>query len=363
MEKVKERSREAEPRLDGYDSSLLYKIELSRKRREGKVLLRAQDIPWELGRQGYGRTYCNFLNWDQLATPGWNINRTQQQTFGRGKHTHRGGGRVLYCLEGKGRTINNGINLDWEKGDVELLPVTRTENSHEHFNLDPGKPCGMLVLMFTPFMDATANETRQEKDAPDWKGVREQKLYRPEDFVPDQALLEGYPLDFDGPPETLLDDLYLRRNRWREYMSKARWIIKEKDQRTETNRMGLYRWFIHPSFDDVAFKAILFWTHEIPPGSCSGKQKLQGGRIHFVIEGHGHSIVNGIRYDWGPEDLIMTPVIAGGVVVQHFNSDPGQPAKLACAEPNWYEILGMDMAAGFEQLEDCPEWKASRRSK
>ncbi|MBI4332663.1 MAG: hypothetical protein HY673_15445 [Chloroflexi bacterium] len=361
MEKMIERSREAEPVLDSYDAGLKWRIEMSRKRKEGKVLLRAQDTPWVLTRQGYGRKYCNTNNWDQLAVSGWTISRTNEQNYRRGKHTHRGGGRLLFCMEGRGRTINNNVNLDWEKGDVELLPVTRTENSHEHFNLDSGKPCGLLVLMFWPFMEATANETRQISNAPDWKGDRKEELYRPQDFVPEQAYLEGYPIQFDGPPTSLLDDLFLRRNRWRDYMSRARWIIKQKDQPVETNRMGLYRWYIHPSFDNVAMKAILFWTHEIPAGSCSGKQKFQGGRIHFVVEGHGYSVINGVRYDWGPEDLILSPVIAGGVVVQHFNADPAHPARLACAEPNWYEILGMDMASGFEQLEDCPEWKPPQK--
>ncbi|MBI4333075.1 MAG: hypothetical protein HY673_17560 [Chloroflexi bacterium] len=362
MERVTERSREAEPGLDRYDANMLFKIEMSRQRAEGKVLLRAQDIPMQLSRHSYSRNYCNSTSWHELAAPGWTINRGNRQNFPGGKHTHRGGGRLIYCLEGKGRTINNDVNLDWEKGDVELLPVTRTENSHQHFNLDTGKPCGLLVFMFWPFMEATANETRQVTDAPDWKGDRREDLYRPRDFVPEQALLEGASISFKGPPTNLLDDLFLRRNQWREYMSKARWIIKEKDQSVETNRMGIYRWYIHPSFDDVAMKSVLFWTHEIPPGSCSGKQKFQGGRVHFVIEGHGYSMINGVRYNWGPEDLVLSPIIAGGVVVQHFNSNTAHPARLACAEPNWYDILGLDMASGFEQLEECPEWEASQKS-
>ena len=38
-----------------------------------------------------------------------------------------------------------------------------------------------------------------------------------------------------------------------------------EDQPLEVNRMGAYRWYIPPSFDDVVYKAILFWTQEIPP--------------------------------------------------------------------------------------------------
>ncbi|MBI4332743.1 MAG: hypothetical protein HY673_15845 [Chloroflexi bacterium] len=361
MERLKERDREAEPGMDQYDANLLFKIEKSRQREQGKVLLRAQEIPWRQSRHGYGRRYCDSGNWDQICAPGWCVSRTNQQKMARGRHTHRGGGRLLFCLEGKGRTVNNGVNLDWEKGDLEILPVTRTENSHQHFNMDEGNPCGQLVLMFWPFMEATANETRQVTDAPDWKGDKKPELYRPGDFVPDRAFLEGSPIIIEGNPDSLLDEMFLRRNRWRDYMSKARWIVREKDQKTETNRMGIYRWYVHPSFDDVAMKSLLFWIHEIPPGSHSGRQKFQGGRVHFVIEGHGYSMINGVRYDWGPEDVVLSPVIAGGVVIQHFNSSPSQPARLACSEPNWYDIMGMDMACGFEQLDECPEWQAGRQ--
>lgn len=363
MEKEMERTREAVPVDDSYDRGLTWTIEQARRRREGRVLIRAQDVPWRLTRQGYGKHYCNSSDWPTMGAPGWTITHPNMTNYARGKHTHRGGGRVIYCLEGKGRTINNGVDLDWKKDDLELLPVTRTENEHEHFNLEPGKPVSLLVFMFWPFMEATANETRQITDAPDWKGAKKAELYRPADFVPDMAYLEGYPIKIDGHPATLLDDIFLRRNKWRQRMSKARWIIKWKEQPLETNRMGIYRWYIHPSFDDVAMKSIIFWTQEIPLGSRSGKQKIQGGRAHFILEGHGYTLVSGIRYDWGPEDLLIPPIIAGGVTVQHFNSDSANPARMACAEPNWYDILGPDMACGFEQIEDCPEYLAATKSK
>ncbi len=353
--------REPEAVDESYDRSLAWRIEMNRRKKEGKVLFRGQELPWRLTRLGYGKTYCSHLNWPEMGAPGWGIHCQSMQHYRRGKHTHQGGGIVIYCLEGRGRTVNNDIAMDWVKGDVEILPVTRTENSHEHFNLDEGKNCRYMAFSFWPFAEAVAKETRQVTDAPDWKGPKREDLYRPKDFVPQQAYLEGYPIKFDGTPTNLLDDLFLRRNKWRDYMSKARWLVKEKDQPLETNRMGIYRWFLHPSFDDVVFKALVVWIQEIPPGSRSGKQKFQGGRAHFVTEGHGYSMVNGIRYDWGPEDLLIPPIISGGVAVQHFNTDSAQPVKMVCAEPNWYETLGIDMACGFEQLEDCPEWQAMQK--
>lgn len=361
MEKQVERQREREPEPDGYDRLLKWTREKARQRNEGKILIKDSEVPWFQSRQGYGKQYVTYLTFDKVSAPGWTVTLTNQQYVPRGKHTHRGGGRLLYALEGKGRTINNDVNLDWEQGDLELLPVTITENVHEHINLEPGKPSCMLVLRFWPFQEAVANETRQITDSPDWKGKRNEELYRPADFVPQSAYISGYDVDIDSPPQTLLDDIFLRRNRWRQMMEKARLIVKAKDQPLEVNRMGIYRWFIHPSFTDVALRQILFWTHDIPPGSHSGTQKHQGGRIHFVVDGRGYSFIDGKRYDWERHDLFMLPVKSGGVLVQHWNADPENPVKLAVAEPNWYDILGVDMACGFEQIDDCPEYSSKRK--
>ena len=120
--------------------------------------------------------------------------------------------------------------------------------------------------------------------------------------------------------------------------------------------MGIYRWYLHPSLADSACNIFLFWVQEIPPGSRSGKQKHQGGRMHFVIEGEGYTVIDGQKCEWKAEDLLILPIKAGGVVFQHFNSDRSRPAKLAVAEFNWYDMGGVDLACGFEQLEDSPDY-------
>ncbi|MBI4332008.1 MAG: hypothetical protein HY673_12070 [Chloroflexi bacterium] len=353
MERQLERLREAEPQQDNYEFLLRWKMEQSRKRQGGTVLMKANSVPLQATRQVHVRMYTGPHNWGGLAVPGWVITRSWH-VVEPGKHTHSGGGVLLYIREGRGYTMNNGVRLDWEKGDLELLPVARTENEHQHFNLNPGQPCGRVAVRFWPFMEAVAYETRQVENAAGWKGPVGQDLFRPADFVSPNALLEGPEVQPDG---TLLDDLFVRRNRWREMMAKARWVVKAKDCVVEKNRMGLYRWYVHPSFTDVVCKHILFWTHEIPPGSRSGKQKHQGGRIHFVLQGRGYTMVDGQRYDWDEEDLLMLPINRGGVVFQHFNNNPGAPALMLVAEPNWSDILGMDLACGFEQLEASPDYR------
>ncbi len=357
VERELERVKEREPQQDQYDQTLQWKIDKTRQRKEGKVILKAEEVPWQMSRHGYGKNYIGAQNWDQLAAPGWGMSRSSHVVEQRGVHSHTGGGVLLYILEGRGYTVNNGTRYDWEAGDLEVIPVTPTENVHYHVNLNPGKPCGRVRFHHWAFEEPISYETRQVQDAPDWKGPKNEAVYRPTDFVPESATLKGMDIKIDGKPKDLLDDIYFRRNRWREHLSTARLVVKGKELPLENNRMGLYRWYLHPAIPDLACRHFLFWSQEIPPGSRSGKQKQMGGRIHFVIEGHGYTILDGKRYDWGPEDVLMLPIKTGGCIFQHFNADSHQPAKLVACELNWLDTLGPDLACGLEQLENSPEYK------
>jgi gentisate 1,2-dioxygenase len=121
--------------------------------------------------------------------------------------------------------------------------------------------------------------------------------------------------------------------------------------------MGAFKWYLHPAMEETAIRTILFWTQEIPPGSRSGKQKHQGGRVHYVKEGKGYTIVDDVRHEWEKGDLIMIPIKPNGVFFQHFNADTERPAILVSAEPNYYDAMGVDMGSGFEQIENAPEYE------
>jgi len=358
VEREAERVKEQQPREDQYDRGLKWRMEKTRQRKEGKVVLHAEDIPWQTSRQGYGRHYIGPANWAELAAPGWTISRSSHVMEKRGTHSHVGGGPLLYILEGRGYTVNNGRRFDWEEGDLEIIPVTPTENEHYHVNLNPGQPCGRIRFHHWALEEAVSYETRQVTDSPEWKGPRDETVYRPADFVPESASRHGY--EIATPDGTLLDDLFMRRNQWRERMASAKLVVKGRELPLENNRMGLYRWYVHPSFTDVGCHHLLFWSHEIPPGSRSGVQKHQGGRIHFVIQGRGYTIVDDKRHDWEKEDVVLLPIKTGGCIFQHFNADPQRPAKMVVAEVNWTDVLGPDIASGFEQLEDSPDYHGHR---
>ncbi len=160
-----------------------------------------------------------------------------------------------------------------------------------------------------------------------------------------------------GKSQDLLQDLFRRRDAERERMKKTIKVVKGKALVPETNANGIYRWYLHPAIETGAIRTILFWTQEIPPGSHSGKQKHQGGRVHYVKEGKGYTDVDGVKHEWEKGDLILIPIKPNGVVFQHFNTDTKNAAILVAAEPNWYDALGVDMGSGYEQLENAPEYK------
>ena len=165
-----------------------------------------------------------------------------------------------------------------------------------------------------------------------------------------------------GPKSTrskkdLLEALFVRRDKQRKSLAESAKVVVGDELSVENNRMGLFRWYLHPEKPDMAIRTILFWAQEIPPGGRSGKQKHQGGRIHYVQEGRGYTEIDGVKYEWEKGDLILLPIRPSGVVFQHFNTDLQNKARLVCTEPNWFDALGVDLGSGFEQLENSPDYK------
>jgi len=153
------------------------------------------------------------------------------------------------------------------------------------------------------------------------------------------------------------DELLALRDQQRVQMRKGIQVIKEKDLPLETNRQGLMRWYMHPEIRDTALNTLLFFQQEIPPGSRSGRLKFQGGQVMMILEGKGYTLVDGVKHAWEAGDVVNLPLRAKGIIVQHFNTDPHNPAKFVATEPNWFACSYVDRGCGFEQLEDAPEYR------
>jgi hypothetical protein len=136
-------------------------------------------------------------------------------------------------------------------------------------------------------------------------------------------------------------------------------VIRGSEIKPELNPMGIFSWYTHPDMTDIGARTTVAYVQEIPARSRSGRQLHQGGRLHYVWQGRGHTMIDGVRHDWRAGDMLLLPLKFDGVVHQHFNDSRTEPARLVCAEGNLYDMLGVDLGSGFEVLEPCPEYQAA----
>ncbi len=155
-------------------------------------------------------------------------------------------------------------------------------------------------------------------------------------------------------PKNLFEELVRARDRYREQTRDAVVVIKGKQVPLEKNRLGLIGWYLHPSRTDTAIRTMITFVQEIPPGSRTGRLHFQGGQVIYVWEGKGHTILDGVRYDWQQGDSMNLPLRRDGITVQHFNDDPSRRVRLVASEPNVVDLFGMDRGTRFEVLEDAP---------
>jgi hypothetical protein len=156
----------------------------------------------------------------------------------------------------------------------------------------------------------------------------------------------------------LWDRILALRDEQRAQRANGIQVVKEAELPLERNRQGLMRWYLHPDITDTVLSTYLFFSQEIPPGSRTGRLKFQGGQVMYIVEGRGHTVLDGVRHPWKAGDVVNLPLKRNGIVVQHVNDDPERPAKFVACEPNWLACTGVDRGSGFEQLEDAPEYRA-----
>jgi quercetin dioxygenase-like cupin family protein len=153
------------------------------------------------------------------------------------------------------------------------------------------------------------------------------------------------------------DEILKLRDQQRDQRKNGLMVIKGSELPQETNRQGLMRWYLHPAITDTVLNTHVFFEQEIPPGSRSGMLKFQGEQVIYILEGKGHTLIDGVKHHWEAGDVLNLPLRKQGIIVQHVNEDPDKPAKFVAAEPNLYACTSVDRGSGFEQIEDCPEYR------
>lgn len=158
------------------------------------------------------------------------------------------------------------------------------------------------------------------------------------------------------PQETLYDQSYRLINEAARAREQGKVIIKGKDKQFQQTRQALLKFLLHQTdWDKVA---VPYWSVFINHVKAhSGRHTHQGGIAIYVLQGKGYTVVDGVRYDWKKDDLILLPVKPGGVEHQHFNEDPDIPCEWIA-----FVFRPMGEAAGgrMEQKEEHPDWTKTK---
>jgi hypothetical protein len=152
------------------------------------------------------------------------------------------------------------------------------------------------------------------------------------------------------------NELIALRDRQRELRKSAVQVVRLSELPLEHNPLGLMRWYLHPSITDTILTTLTIYRQEIPPASRSGRLKFQGGQIMFIVEGRGHTLLDGVRHAWEAGDVLNLPTRRDGIIVQHFNDDPDHVAAFLAVEPNLFAATSVDRGCGFELLEASPDF-------
>ncbi len=359
----RERIREVEAgELSGYEKMVRHYQEWSDRMKNGKVLIRGDERDYQVSRQGFLKYYLNPLVTDS-AISSWAV---FEQLIKRqsGRHKHQGG-VIIYVLEGDGYTETNGEVLEWQAGDLLLLPIQPGGCNHQHWNKDASKGCRWVAFRDLMVARYIANAIDQVSEMPDAKGgaatTPEGNLHREWKAT---ASVDQVPL-VANPDElarvNLFDRLVALRDIQRKRLSQSTFLIRGAELPWELNAHGRMQWYLHPCLSYTAVQTNLFYRQEIPVGSRSGVQRHAGDVIFYITDGEGYTELDGVRHNWKAGDVMTLPIFPDGVIFRHVNTGK-VPVRLISMERNMVHTTGVDRQSGFEELQPCPEYREAKAS-
>jgi gentisate 1,2-dioxygenase len=318
-------------------------------RERGRVVIRGAERSFVVSPLGRLKDYVNAELDTDTAVNQWFVFSHEIRTQS-GAHRHQGG-LVLYCLGGRGYTTLDGTRAEYEAGDLLLMPILPRGIHHQHFNADPeGPPCRWIAFLYTGFRDAMGTQSIDTAYSPEYRGPRLEGF---DTMAGDSGKGLRRPSGETIIGDDLLSQLLRLRDVQRRRHAEGAVVVKGRALPWETNRQGRIRWYLHPVIDTTSLHNHIFFEQEIPPGGRSGRQRKQGNEVLYVTEGQGYTVIDGVRHEWQEDDVICLPVRLEGNVIQHFNGRRDRPARFVSCQP-YIEGLGVDLGAGFEQLEDAP---------
>ena len=165
IERTRMRERER-PAMNAYEAAIQKDKDFAERMMKGRIVVKFDTCPQEFSRQGILRFYLDDSVTD-TALREWVVFTHEVRTHS-GKHRHQGG-LVIYVIEGKGYSTVDGERVDWEAGDLILLPLRPKGVEHQHFNLQPGSPALWMAFIHQPTREYLASEITQTEVSPEYR--------------------------------------------------------------------------------------------------------------------------------------------------------------------------------------------------
>ena len=217
-----------------------------------------------------------------------------------------------------------GENITFGPGDLVLTPH---DTWHNHGN-QGDTPAINLSVLDLPLVE-TLNATYFEHDyTEDVKGKRERRTVQSERFSADYSkvvygsggLMPRFVSHDRGTGNA--SPMYVYR--W-QAMREALERFKDWDGKPHEAILIEY---VDPTNGGPIFKTITFFAQMLRPGERTRPVKQNASLLVAPIEGQGHSIIDGQKYDWAPFDTMAVP---GGAWYEHVNPSSTEPAILFVA--------------------------------
>ena len=159
------RVRERDPaEATTYDKSMRFQLAIRERSLTGKVVIKGAERPMEESRQGFLKFFMSRESVTDSALKDWSVFLHDIRRHS-GKHKHQGG-LAIFVVEGEGYTVVNGERIDWEAGDLILLPIMPEGCEHQHFNRHADRPAKWLALIYKPLHDEVASYIEQKESMP-----------------------------------------------------------------------------------------------------------------------------------------------------------------------------------------------------
>jgi gentisate 1,2-dioxygenase len=210
---------------------------------------------------------------------------------------------VMLIVEGHGWTEVNGVRYEYRPWDTVYLPAW---SWHRQGN-DGNKTARFMTFSTEPTMEVVGGALIEDAGQTPFAQLSE---------IASSAGPRG-------------DDPYARRLRrlddyWKENRQ-GRIHVRYEDLTLLVNPKGTRSTFMLDAFLGHKTSGLTLAMNQMAPGKWQKKHRHGGEAWLYALEGRGHSVIDGNRYDWEEGDLV---VVDHWTWHQHHNSDPDLTARL-----------------------------------